>query len=113
MTHKTATPVARRRSASGRFGTEWYREKARISASRDRTHHLAHEADQPGLPRAAQALGGEDLADLVEATVDVVVDDHVIVAVPVADLGLRTAHAIGDHVGAVGPARGQAAVKFL
>src|SRR3546814_17749632 len=53
---------------------------------RHRADQIAREADQPDLPPPLQPLGAQDRANLVETAFDMIVDQHIVIAVPVADL---------------------------
>src|SRR3546814_1596453 len=53
---------------------------------RHRADQIAREADQPDLPPPLQPLGAQDRAHLVETAFDMLVDQHIVIAVPVADL---------------------------
>ena len=67
---------------------------ANASAARlELGEQVLDEALEPGEPRAAQALGGEDRAHGSDRLLDVVVDHHVVVLVPMLDLVARAAHA--------------------
>src|SRR5215469_12266860 len=46
----------------------------------------AHEGRQAGLPLALEALGGKDCLHVGEGALDVVVDHHVVVLRPMAEL---------------------------
>src|SRR5690606_33654561 len=65
------------------------------------------------LAQATNAFGLEDHLHLGEALLDVVVDDDVVVGVPVADFGAGAVHAVADDFLAVGAARAQALLERL
>jgi hypothetical protein len=48
------------------------------------------------LPAALHAFCGKNLADPFKASLYIVIDKDIILAVPVADFGLGAAHAVGD-----------------
>ncbi len=53
---------------------------------------------------ALEPLGGEDRCHAREALLDIVVDQDIVIAVPVADFVRRTVHAGLDHLGRIGRA---------
>src|SRR3546814_6435118 len=67
----------------------------------------------PTLFRSLQPLGAQDRANLVETAFDMIVDQHIVIAVPVADLVRGALHPRGDHFVAVGVAAAQAPFEFL
>ncbi|PAV66581.1 hypothetical protein WR25_04797 [Diploscapter pachys] len=74
---------------------------------------LADEADQPGLARALQAFGREDRLHAAEAFLDVVIDQDIVIAVPVAHLVGGACHARVNHLGRIGVPIRQPRAQFL
>ena len=62
---------------------------------------LAHEAGQSHPPGPAQALRAQDGLDFRTRRFDVVVDDHIVIFRPVADLVRSLRHALGDGRGGI------------
>src|SRR5579872_3649617 len=57
-----------------------------------------HEVEEAGLAVAAGAFGSQDRVDPVETEIDIVIDDHVIIFRPMADLIGGPRHAPLDHL---------------
>ena len=64
------------------------------------------------MPRPLQALSGDNRPDVGEAGIHVLVDQHIIVLGPMADLARRPLHAIGDHLLRIGVASAQAPLEL-
>src|SRR5690242_12038315 len=103
------------RASSGRWRKAWKarsntmprtaasaRRCARRSADASGVLQFADEADDPGLARALEAFGGKDRLHAGEAFFDIVIDQDVVVTVPMADLVLGARHAGVDDLLAVG-----------
>src|SRR3546814_18959522 len=71
---------------------------------RHRADQIAREADQPDLPPPLQPLGAPDRANLVETAFDMIVDPHLVIAVPVAALVRAPLHPPGAPFVAIGRA---------
>ena len=82
-------------------------------AVRSAAHQFAHEIDQARLAAALDPLGLENSADRREARVDLVVDDDIVVGIPVADFRARPLHARLDNLRAVLGAVLEPAAQFL
>ena len=54
--------------------------------------------DETGLAHALRAFRGDDRPDAGQAFVHLVVDEHIFIFGPVADLVRRALHPIGDHL---------------
>src|SRR3546814_16626019 len=65
------------------------------------------EADQADLAATLQSLGAQDRLHLVETAFDIVVYQHIVIPVPVADLVRRARHARRDHLVSVSIPRAQ------
>src|SRR6478735_1859757 len=89
------------------------RYSTQLSLNLRRLRELANKADQPGLAATLQAFGLEDRADPLEAIGGVVIDQHIVIAVPMADLARGPRHARLDHRVTVGCARAQAALQLF
>src|SRR5438105_11482438 len=62
------------------------------------TDQVADEGDEADLPRALEALSGDDRAHVGKARIHILVDQDIVVLGPVADLARCTLHAVGDHL---------------
>ncbi|KIU01691.1 hypothetical protein QU38_00325, partial [Staphylococcus aureus] len=76
-------------------------------------HQPADESDQARLARTLQPLGIQDGVDRAIALVGIVIDQHIVIAVPMAHFVGGARHAGVDHFGRVGGAVDQALMEFL
>ena len=69
---------------------------------------LPSELDNAGLPPSFQPLSNQNRLHLGKANVDVIIDQHIVIGIPMDDLIARAVHAAGDNFIAVGPTATQA-----
>src|SRR3546814_19387924 len=62
---------------------------------RHRADHISREADQPDLPPPLQPLGAQDRADFVEPAFELIVDQQLVITIPVADFVRAALHPRG------------------
>src|SRR3546814_14601233 len=78
-----------------------------------RADEVAGEADQADLAATLQSLGAQDRLHLVETAFDIVVYQHLVIPVPVADLVSRARHARRDPLVALSIPRAQPAFALV
>ena len=76
-------------------------------------HQIPDKSDQAGLPCPAHAFGGKDLLYLGKAGVEIIVDQDIVITVPMADLAGSALHPALDNLGRIGVAAFQPFAQFI